>query len=650
LAELEGRLAPTGRFTKAAVVGLGGIGKTQIALEVAYRMKDKSPRCSVFWVPALSLDTVRKAFVEIGRQLHVPGLEEPTTDVFGVVQQRLSHDSAGRWLLIVDNADDAEMWFEPLGGSAASVRLFDYLPRSEQASILITTRSRKVAMRMASNDVVVIPDMDESTSAQMLRKALITPVPADFDARAPELLKRLTYLPLAIVQAAAYINANSVLVADYLSLLGQSDDVVVDLLSEHFEDEGRYAEAKNPIATTWLISFEHIRRTDPLAAKYLSFMACLEPKSIPQSLLPQAKSPKKMLDAVGTLSAYSFVTRRPDGKSYDMHRLVHLASRNWLAKERRLEHWKRNVLGRLACVFPNEDPQNRELWRNYSPHARYVLEQSAMGMHDKYYRRLSVRYGRSLDEDGRYAEAESLFLRVVTSYSEVLGPENPRTLSSMSKLASIYWHQGRSREAEALEVQVLEARKRVLGEEHPDTLTSKGKFATTYMHQGRWTEAEALQVQVLEARKRVLGKEHPWTLTSMASLASTYWHQGRLTEAEALYVQVLQARKRLLGEEHPDTWVGMGNLATTYWHQGRWTEAEALDVQVLEARKRVLGEEHPATLSSMAHLATTYRKQGRCTEAEALHVQVLEARRRVLGEEHPDTLTSMADLATTYRK
>jgi hypothetical protein len=143
LAELDGCLAPTGCFTKAAVVGLGGIGKMQIALEVAYRMKDKWPRCSVFWVPALSLDTVRKAFVEIGRQLHVPGLEKPTTDVFGVVQQRLSHDSARRWLLIIDNADDAKMWFEPLGGSAASVRLFDYLPRSVQGSILITTRSRR---------------------------------------------------------------------------------------------------------------------------------------------------------------------------------------------------------------------------------------------------------------------------------------------------------------------------------------------------------------------------------------------------------------------------------------------------------------------------------------------------------------------------
>ncbi len=188
LAELEGRLAHTGRFTKAAVVGLGGIGKTQMALEVAYRTKDQSPSYSVFWVPALSLDTVRKAFTDIGRQLHSPGLEEPTTDVFGIVQQRVRHESAGRWLPMVDDADDAKMWFEPFsGGSAASVRLFDYLPRSAHGPILIKTRSRKVAMRMAINDVVVIPDTDELTSAQLLRRALIAPVPADFDERSPEL-------------------------------------------------------------------------------------------------------------------------------------------------------------------------------------------------------------------------------------------------------------------------------------------------------------------------------------------------------------------------------------------------------------------------------------------------------------------------------
>jgi hypothetical protein len=210
-----------------------------------------SPSCSVFWVAAISLDTVQKAFTDLGWQLNLPDLEGPMADVFSAVQQRLSHKSARQWVLIVDNADDAEMWFEPLANDGnSSVRLFDCLPRSAYGSLLITTRSRKVAVRMASSDVIVIPDLDEETAAQVLRMTLILPVPADFDETAPELLNRLSCLPLAIVQAAAYINANGASLTDYLSLLCKSDNTVVELLSEHFEDEPRLSVCTIRLSTT----------------------------------------------------------------------------------------------------------------------------------------------------------------------------------------------------------------------------------------------------------------------------------------------------------------------------------------------------------------------------------------------------------------
>jgi hypothetical protein len=214
---------------------------------------------------------VRKAFVDIGRQLNMPGAEGPEADVFRFVQQRLGHESAGKWLLIVDNADDGELWLKPPAGSAPSVRLIDYLPRSAQGAILITTRSRKVAAQMAGSDYVAVPDMDEFTAADLLRKTLNAPERVYVKEPALELLERLTYLPLAIVQAAAYINANDVALTDYLSLLRGADDTVVELLSEHFEDDGRYIEAKNPVASTWLISFQQIQLHDPLAADYLAF-------------------------------------------------------------------------------------------------------------------------------------------------------------------------------------------------------------------------------------------------------------------------------------------------------------------------------------------------------------------------------------------
>ncbi len=142
------------------------------------------------------------------------------------------------------------------------------------------------------------------------------------------LLKELTCLPLAIVQAAAYINENGIAFADYLSLLTEQEEDVIDLLSEEFEDDGRYENTKNPVATTWLISFEQIRHRDALAANYLSFIACIDPKAIPQSLLPLGPSRKKEIEAIGTLNAYFFIYKRHADRDLDLQRLVHLAARS----------------------------------------------------------------------------------------------------------------------------------------------------------------------------------------------------------------------------------------------------------------------------------------------------------------------------------
>lgn len=126
---------------------------------------------------------------------------------------------------------------------------------------------------------------------------------------------------------------NGISLAQYLSMLKEKEVEIIDVLREEFEDKGRYRNMKNPIATTWLISFEQIRQKDPLAAKHLSFMACIHAKEIPQSLLPPGPSRKREIEAIGTLTAYYFETKRPAELALDLHRLVYLATRNWLRKE-----------------------------------------------------------------------------------------------------------------------------------------------------------------------------------------------------------------------------------------------------------------------------------------------------------------------------
>jgi len=251
-------------------------------------------------------------------------------------------------------------------------------------------------------------------------------------------------------------------------------------------------------------------------------------------------------------------------------------------------------------------------------------------------------------DQGRYAEAEPLHLETLETRKRVLGDDHPNTLASMNNLANLYLNQGRYAEAEPLHLETLETKKRVLGDDHPDTLASMNNLAGLYVSQGRYAEAEPLLLETLETRKRVNGNDHPNTLLSMNNLASLYQRQGRYAEAEPLYLETLKTQKRVLGDDHPDTLRSMNNLANLYLDQGRYAEAEPLYLETLKTQKRVLGDDHPDTLRSMQNLALLYGSQGRSAEAEPLHLETLETRKRVLGDDHPDTLASMNDLAVLY--
>ncbi|KAI9776224.1 MAG: hypothetical protein M1816_005406, partial [Peltula sp. TS41687] len=648
LEELERTLFAKDRPSKIAVTGLGGVGKTQIVLELAYRTRERYPECSIFWMPAANAESLEQAYLGVGQQLRIPGLDKEQADVKKLLQYHLSQESVGQWLLIFDNADDIDMWINHAKSRNGSPGLVDYLPISSRGGIIFTTRSRKIAVKLAPQHVIKVPEMDEEVATQLLNKSLIDQTLLQNRQNILKLLEELTFLPLALVQAAAYINANGTTLSNYLSLLKSQEQDALELLSKEFEDDWRDRNAKNPVATTWLISFDHIRQLDPLAAEYLSFMSCIDPRDIPQSVLPPAQSRKKETDAIGTLSAYSFVSRREADLSLDLHRLVHLATRNWLRREESLVKWTAKALARLNEVFPDNDHKKRSIWRAYLPHARYVLESGVIENGVEERTRLLRKSSLCLYSDGRYNEAEESFSQTLETDKRVLGVEHPDTLISMGNLALTYSKQGRWKEAEELEMQVMETRKKVLGVEHPDTLTSMNNLASSYSNQGRWKEAEELEMQVVEMRKKVQGVEHPDTLTSMNNLALTYSNQGRWKEAEELEMQVMETRKKVLGVEHPDTLTSMNNLALTYSKQGRWKEAEELRVQEMQMCKRVLGVEHPETLTSMNNLASSYSKQGRWKEAEELGMQVVETRKKVLGVEHPDTLISMNNLASSY--
>ncbi|ORY18336.1 hypothetical protein BCR34DRAFT_670856 [Clohesyomyces aquaticus] len=576
LAKLEATLFTGKKTTRMAITGPAGTGKSQLALELAYQTRRKNKSCSVFWIDASNADSLYLSYA--------------------------SRKGSRQWLLIFDNVDCIDLGSGGMPTAQGAANLIDYLPH-------------KITERLELHKVTELREMTPDVARKALQNYLKAAVS-----------EKLSYLPLAIVQAAAYINTRNITLGHYqLQLLRQKEEARE---RSRVPLEGRLQE----YTTTG-----PIRSSDPLAAEYLFLAASVDRRDIPLDLL-EASSPREREAAIRILNSYGLVTRRPAESALDLHQL-----------QERLDQWSQHAITRLLKVFPDNNHRNQSKWRRLLPHARYAISHEVPKEEKGDRIDLAWKCAMALLSDGRYNEAEELFVQVMQTRKRVLGEEHLDTLTSMANLASTFWNQGRWKEAEALEAQVMETRKRVLGEEHPDTLTSMANLALTYRNQGRWKEAKELFVQVMEMRKRVLGEEHPETLTSMANLASTYRNQGRWKEAEELEVQVMETSKRVLGEEHLDTLASMANLASTYRNQGRWKEAEELEVQVMETRKRVLGEEHPDTLTSMANLASTYRNQGRWKEAKELEVQVMETFKRVLGEEHPDTLTSMANLASTYR-
>jgi hypothetical protein len=610
---------------------------------------------------------------DVAELVRIPGRSDPKADMPALFRNWLREKSTRKWLIVLDNADEVDFLVERNDGKAS---LWELLPVHDQGAVLVTSRSMSAAAKLVERSAVVsVAPMSEQQATALLE----TKLGRQGDNRT--LAAALEYMPLAMTQAAAYIQQRGKRssIAKYLEKLRKGDRSKGSILDEDAGDLRRDPEARNAIILTWQISFEHIRKVRQSATDLLSLMCFCDRQAIP-SILLQVPSMDERSDSttqerteggesssdtesetssraeeefdkdIAMLEGFAFVSTTLDSSTFEMHRLVQFATRRWLDLQGQVEHWKKVFVCNLDDAFPSGAYGTWGACQMLLPHAIAAMNLRIRDR-DTLLHKASICYyaGWYMREQGLFNGSEEMCERSDKICRETLGAEDPSTLTSMASLARTYWNQGRWGEAEQLEVRVMETRTRVLGAEHPDTLLSIADLAATFKDQGRWDEAEQLAVRVLETRERVLGAEHPNTLLSIANLAATYWNQGRLNEAEQLEVQVLETRKRVLGAEHPNTLSSMANLAATYWNQGRLDEAEQLEVQVLETRKRVLGAEHPDMLSSMANLALTYRKQGRWDEAEQLGVRVLETRKRVLGAEHPDTLVSIANLAATYR-
>ncbi len=639
--QLLERIPPStddGDCQRTAIEGLGGVGKTQIALEAASRVRKKHPDCSVFWVPAVDATSFENAYREIGRKLNIGGGEEKT-DIKLLVKTALSQESAGYWLLIVDNADDTELLFD-------NTALINSLPFSRKGSILFTTRNHKVVVRLdvPERNRIPVTEMSRSEAIELLQRNLKGSQIRDAESTMG-LLDFLADLPLAIKQASAYISETGISTTKYLKHCQSTDKTLIQLMKKDFEDRSRYEGIGNAIATTWLISFDHISR-NALAMQYLQFMCFFAEKDIPVSLLPPADE-LDMDEALGTLKAYAFITQRERQDSFDMHRLVRLVMRNWLNEKGQLQECCTSVLQRLADVFPRPNYGNRNEWMKYLSHVQTTLDykQDMDNKEVESYLLLIERVGESLDVLGKYREAEPVHRQTFALKKKVLGNEHPHTLTSMNNLARILNNQGKHKESEQIHRQTHVLMEKVLGNEHHHTLANINDLAAVFHNQGKFEEAEQMYRQTHVLLEKVLGNEHHHTLTNMSNVAGVLYDQGNFEEAEQIRRQTCILMEKVLGKEHPDTLISMNNLASILYGQEKYEEAEQMYRQILVLMEKVLGNKHHHTLTNINNLASVLNKQGKFEEAEQMYRQTHVLMEKVLGNKHHHTLTSMNNLA-----
>ncbi|WAO96033.1 NACHT domain-containing protein [Fusarium falciforme] len=395
---------------RIALVGLGGIGKSQLAVQYAHQVRQRSPNTWVFWVHASTRGRFEESYQSIADRLELPRRSDPDINVLRLVSEWLRVEENGPWEMIVDNADDADVFF-----SIAQGRLASFLTQSCNGSIVVTSRSMDVAERLVGgrSNLFVIPAMERDEACQLLRGKLGL---NHDNGSAADLVRVLDYMPLAITQAAAFINrrAPRMSTSKYLDEFRRSDTKRVRLLDRDAGDLRRDESASNSIVTTWQITFDQIRRERSSAADLLSFMSFFNPQGIPESVLrayirDQLEGGEDDFEEdLEVLRGYSMVAAMTDSDVFQMHTLVQFCTQLWLSSDE-MQRWKRAALQAMADQYPTGNYENWVKCQSLDPHIEGIVQEEPDDEEDALKcARLLYNAGWYRLMRGKYEEAEDI--------------------------------------------------------------------------------------------------------------------------------------------------------------------------------------------------------------------------------------------------
>jgi tetratricopeptide (TPR) repeat protein len=591
-----------GAVVTQAVYGLGGVGKSELALQ--YAAGRRTDYGLVWWITAVDAAQVEAGLADLaGRLCPVIAVTGTTADAAGWATGWLqSHD---RWLLVLDNVEDpgdVESLLGQLGGG----------------HVIVTSRRDADWGRLA--DPVQLDLLAPDAAAQVLILRTGRRDAADAEA-ARQIAEELGFLPLALDQAAAYIVQQRISPAAYLA----------SLRGNPARMHAAGSSAQRTIARLWDLHITAINDRHPAAARLLGVITHYAPDAIPRAMLGGDTPREDTDEALGLLASYSMITLT--AATVAIHRLLQaviLTRPANIADD--APSLRETALDWLYEAIPDDAGTSMAGWpllRALVPHAE------ALGSHfppDEQPEALGVVQNQMavfLNRQGDYARALPLQEAALAISEAALGPDDASTAIRLTNLAVIYSEMGRPADALPLQQRVLALAETTLGPDHPTTALRLGNLALTYIDLERPADALSLQQRALAITEAVRGPDHPDTAVRLGNLAVTYWTLGRHVDALPLEERALAITEAALGPNRPDTALRLDNLAVTYGALGRHADALPLQQRALAITEVALGPDHPNTAIRLGNLALTYRDLGRAADAVPLEERAGQIRQRL---------------------
>ncbi|KAL8725609.1 MAG: hypothetical protein Q9166_007244 [cf. Caloplaca sp. 2 TL-2023] len=671
MSALDSKLPQSERHVRVAIVGLGGIGKTRLVRQ--YVEQYKNSNISVFWIHAGTAERMRSGSRAVAKEVGIQGCDNPDVDILKKFKEWFESEESGKWLLVYDNVDDIGLMYDEQRGRFAA-----YLPRSNRGSIILTTRNRQMGIKFATaKNTITLPALTLAESIALLATKLGEENPG----RRPDLTKLAEVLggiPLALIQAISFIEENESTPVRYLELYEANDDSKIELLSQDFEDDTRDPELKNPIASTWIITFEYLKEHQPLAANTLCMMSMFDAQAIPEALISEIAegdsiSPTNLERTLGTLQAYSLISPRAVtgdshdkvGRLFDLHRLVRLVTRNWLTMCSMYDHWMAEAVDLMSDKYDEIEELGigviQDVKSKYLPHALRLISSPPLLLQDDEEVFIpKVFHGQTLPDDHArenvicptctgnilrrmvdYDQSPTQVLRMTRKATAIctfaLGPDHIITLGHRLNEAFCLSYLGEDVSSEIVLREVLAGYTSTFGPEHRRTLRAMHDLACLIGRQGKYSEAECLLLQLIETCTQKYGQEDELNVRSMVLLSRNMEAQGRKEDA----IELISILSKLV-----QTVVDKFGLARSYIMTRQYSEGETLLLDLLEDKDALIRDDYLRKVWQL--LAHTYQLQGLPDKAENLHRQALGYSRQLYGEHSHVTLRLLLDLGTSH--